>query len=132
MHGALFAVVHPDNTPHGANLTFAVPVLVFVITSAALFLRFRAAHPVPGHVPLGLSRWVAGKGGSAAFGQTPVDAAVGSPEEPDATATPDAPAGAAGGPGTVQSGAAGPGADDAAGTGLEQGKPASAGTEEGE
>jgi hypothetical protein len=133
VHGALFAVVHPDNTPHGANLTFAVPVLVFVITSAALFLRFRAAHTAPGHVPIASSRWVtAGKGGMAAFGQDPVDAAVESPEEPEATAIADAPAGASSGPGTVQSGATGPGTDDPAGTASEQGKRPSEGTEDGE
>ena len=121
MHGALLAVVHPDNTPHGANLTFAVPVLVFVITSGVLYLRFRAAHTVPGHVPLGSSRWV-----------TAGDAAVGAPQEPVATATPDAPAGATAAAGTVQSDATGPGANDTAGTGSEQGKPASEGTEDGE
>ena len=133
MHGALFAVVHPDNTPHGANLTFAVPILVFVITSAALFLRFRAAHTAPGHVPIASSRWAtAGKGGTAAFGQNPVDAAVDSPDGPGATGIADAPAGASSGPGTVQSGATGPGVGDSAGTASAQGKPASEGTEDGE
>lgn len=133
MHGALLAVVHPDNTPHGANLTFAVPVLVFVITAAALFLRFRAAHDVPGHAPFRSSRWVtAGEGGQAAFGQDAVHAAVDSPQPAQATQTPDAPSGATAGPGTVQSGASGPGADDASGTRTEQGKPESEGTEDGE
>ncbi len=137
MHGALLAVVHPDNTPHGANLTFAVPVLVFVITSAALFLRFRASHTVPGHVALGSSRWVtAGKGHRPEFGQDAVDAAVEPVAEPEATATSDAPDAAAAGPGTVQSGTTGPVVGDGAAadeaTGTEQRKPASEGTEDSE
>ncbi len=83
MHGALLAVVHPDNTPHGANLTFAIPILVFVIIAAALFLRFRAPHSVPGRVPFKSSRWVtAGHAGRAAFGEDAVDAAVGTHAEP--------------------------------------------------
>ena len=42
MHGALLAAVHPDNTPHGYNLTFAFPMLLFIIVAGALYLRFRA------------------------------------------------------------------------------------------
>ncbi len=138
MHGALLAVVHPDNTPHGANLTFAVPVLVFVITAAALFIRFRAAHSVPGHVALGSSRWVtSGTGSGAAFGHDAVDAAVEPHPDPEATVTSGAPDAAAAGPGTVQSGTTGPvvgdgAAADEAATGTEQPNPASEGTEESE
>lgn len=58
MHGALLAAVHPDNTPHGYNLTFAFPMLMFIIVAGALYLRFRATHQVPGHVSLMSSRWV--------------------------------------------------------------------------
>ena len=57
MHGALLAAVHPDNTPHGYNLTFAFPMLMFIIVAGALYLRFRSAHQVPGHVALESSRW---------------------------------------------------------------------------
>ena len=60
MHGALLAAVRPDNTPHGYNLTFAFPMLMFIIVAGVLYLRFRAAHHVPGHVSLSASRWAGG------------------------------------------------------------------------
>jgi hypothetical protein len=44
------AAVTPDNTPHGYNLTFAFPMLLFIVVAGALYLRFRAPHRVPGHV----------------------------------------------------------------------------------
>ena len=128
MHGALLAVVRPDNTPHGANLTFAIPVLFFVVVSAALFVRFRAPHSVPGHVAFKSSRWVsAGRAGKAAFGADAVDAAVGTHAEPAADAQ-------AAAPGTVQSGTATPATGTPGGEAAapEQAKPESEGTEEGE
>lgn len=58
MHGALLAAaIHPDNTPHGYNLTFAFPLLLFIIVAGVLYLRFRGPHRVPGHVSLAASRW---------------------------------------------------------------------------
>ena len=66
MHGALLAAVRPDNTPHGYNLTFAFPMLMFIIVAGALYLRFRAAHHVPGHVSLSASRWAGGGTAGAA------------------------------------------------------------------
>lgn len=58
MHSVLLAaVIHPDNTPGGYQLTYLFPVLVFVISAGALYLRFRSPHKVPGHVPLSSSRW---------------------------------------------------------------------------
>jgi hypothetical protein len=128
VHGVLLAVVHPDNTPHGANLTFAVPILVFVIVAAALFLRFRAPHTVPGHVALKSSRWAtAGEKGKAAFGQDAVHAAI---DTPEAAGTP--PQGGAAG--TVQSGTATPGSQAQGGepTASEQAKPQDDSTEDGE
>ena len=50
MQAALLAVVRPGDTPHGYNLTFAFPMLMFIIIAGALYLRFRGAHNVPGHV----------------------------------------------------------------------------------
>ena len=52
MQAALLAVVRPGNTPHGYNLTFAFPMLMFIIVAGALFLRFRGAHNVPGHAAI--------------------------------------------------------------------------------
>ena len=49
--------ISPDNTPHGYNLTFAFPMLMFIIIAAVLYLRFRSSHRVPGHVALASSRW---------------------------------------------------------------------------
>ena len=66
MHGALLAAVHPDNTPHGYNLTFAFPMLMFIIVAGALYLRFRASHRVPGHIALSSSRWAGGGAAEAA------------------------------------------------------------------
>lgn len=57
MQGTLLAAIHPDNTPHGYNWTFAFPMLMFIIVAGALYLRFRSPHRVPGHVALGSSRW---------------------------------------------------------------------------
>ncbi len=65
MHEALLAVVHPGNTPAGYNLTFAFPMLMFIIVAGALYLRFRGAHNVPGHVAMTSSRWAgAGEAGT--------------------------------------------------------------------
>lgn len=66
MHGALLAAVTPDNTPHGYNLTFAYPMLLFIVVAGALYLRFRAPHRVPGHVALAASRWAKGAAGAKA------------------------------------------------------------------
>ena len=45
MQGTLLAAaISPDNTPHGYNLTFAFPELLFIIVAAALYLRFRSRH----------------------------------------------------------------------------------------
>ena len=58
MHGTLLATaISPDNTPHGYNLTFAFPMLMFIIIAGGLFLRFRSTHRVPGHIGLASSRW---------------------------------------------------------------------------
>ncbi len=57
MHAALLAAVTPDNTPHGYNLTFAFPMLLFIIVAGVLYVRFRSPHRVPGHVALTSSRW---------------------------------------------------------------------------
>jgi len=56
----LAAAIHPDNTPHGYNLTFAFFMLMFIIQAAVLYLRFRSPHRVPGHVALSASRWAGG------------------------------------------------------------------------
>ena len=57
MQAALLAVVRPGDTPHGYNLTFAFPMLMFIIIAGALYLLFRGAHHVPGHVAFSSSRW---------------------------------------------------------------------------
>jgi len=82
VHAALLAAVHPGNTPHGYNLTFAFPMLMFIIIAGALYLRFRGAHHVPGHVALRASRWVGGAGsgtGTVNSGDVAMHAAAESP-----------------------------------------------------
>jgi len=75
VHGALLAAVHPDNTPHGYNLTFAFPMLMFIIIAGALFLRFRGPHNVPGHATTAGTEATAMTGESA--GGATVEAAAG-------------------------------------------------------
>jgi hypothetical protein len=41
---AAVAAVTPDNTPHGYNLTFAVPIAVFAVVAVALYLLFSRPH----------------------------------------------------------------------------------------
>jgi hypothetical protein len=41
---AAVAAVTPDNTPHGYNLTFAVPIVVFAVVAVALYLLFSRPH----------------------------------------------------------------------------------------
>jgi hypothetical protein len=118
VHGALLTVVHPDNTPHGYNLTFAFPMLMFIIIAGALFLRFRGAHKVPGHAAISSSRWAGGAGaGTVNFGAAPVDASVG----PETRATPGDAATA-----TADAG------EPAATVDTEQARPADRSTEDGE
>ena len=91
MHGALLAAVHPDNTPHGYNLTFAFPMLMFIIVAGALYLRFRASHRVPGHIALSSSRWAgggaAGAAGTVGAGSTQSPAAAVAAESADPAGT---------------------------------------------
>ena len=87
MNAALLAVVRPGNTPHGYNLTFAFPMLMFIIIAGALFLRFRGAHNVPGHAemrPASVAEATAMSGESA--GGATVEAAAGAAGEPEARA----------------------------------------------
>jgi hypothetical protein len=41
---AVVAAVTPDNTPHGYNLTFAVPLALFAVVAVALYLLFSRPH----------------------------------------------------------------------------------------
>ncbi len=109
MHGALLAAaIHPDNTPHGYNWTFAFPMLMFIIVAGALYLRFRGAHRVPGHVSLAASRWAGGRpvtpeaatiaeaSGLVSSADEPTASveqtvSVAKPADPDATVTADRP-----------------------------------------
>jgi hypothetical protein len=76
VHGTLLATaISPDNTPHGYNLTFAFPMLMFIIIAGALFLRFRSTHRVPGHVELTSSRWASAPPGAAIVPHSPEVAA---------------------------------------------------------
>lgn len=68
MQGTVLAAISPSNTPHGYNLTFAFPMLMFIIVAGALYLRFRSPHRVPGHVGIESSRW-AGEAPAQASGQ---------------------------------------------------------------
>jgi hypothetical protein len=83
VHRALLAVISPDNTPHGYNLTFAFPMALFVIVALALFLIFRSTHRVPGHVAMSSSRWARKAPAEAA---TAAPAAVASEEAHDEAA----------------------------------------------
>jgi len=40
----ILAVVSPDNTPHGYNLTFAIPMVLFAVIAVVLYLLFSRPH----------------------------------------------------------------------------------------
>ena len=82
----LLAAVQPDNTPHGYNLTFAFPELMFIVIAGALYLRFRRPHRVPGHVDLASAARQAN--GSAGAGTVTAASAV--TTTPPAAATTEA------------------------------------------
>jgi hypothetical protein len=42
--GLILAAVTPDNTPHGYNLSFAFPMLLFIIIGGVLYLLFSRPH----------------------------------------------------------------------------------------
>jgi hypothetical protein len=103
----LAAAIHPDNTPHGYNLTFAYPMLLFIIVAGVLYLRFRSSHRVPGHVALSSSRWASGQPASAA----PAGAAAAQAVSSEHT-VPAAPSGEAGHTVSADESAAGPAATE--------------------
>jgi hypothetical protein len=70
VQGSLIAALS-DNTPHGYNLTFAFPMLMFIIVAGALYLRFRSPHRVPGHVSLAASRWARAQHAAGGPAQAP-------------------------------------------------------------
>lgn len=54
MHALILAVINPDNTPHGYNLTYAFPMLLFIVVALVLWALFgRPHHRVPAR-PLSL------------------------------------------------------------------------------
>ena len=93
MHAALLAAVRPGNTPHGYNLTFAFPMLMFIIIAGALYLRFRGTHNVPGHVAFTSSRWARAGGGPGTVGSGDTTA-----RSATASAAPQAPSDGSGAP----------------------------------
>jgi hypothetical protein len=44
VRGLILAVITPDNTPHGYNLTFAFPMVLFIIIALILYLLFSRPH----------------------------------------------------------------------------------------
>jgi|SRR5580704_4022520 hypothetical protein len=90
MHGVLLAAaISPDNTPHGYNLTFAFPMLMFIVIAGALYLILRRPHRVPGQVALASTRWAASAGQPAA---TPESTTSGSTLLEESTALDESPA----------------------------------------
>jgi hypothetical protein len=83
---ALLAAVRPGNTPHGYNLTFAFPMLMFIIIAGALYLRFRGPHNVPGHVAMTSSNWASAGTGTVNVGESDAHASA-APEEAAEPAT---------------------------------------------
>jgi hypothetical protein len=77
----LAAAISPDNTPHGYNLTFAFPMLMFIIIAALLYLRFRSPHRVPGQMALASTRHpVAGPGPDGTTGGSTLQEGSAAPE----------------------------------------------------
>jgi hypothetical protein len=55
VHGLILASSTSDNSPHGYNLTFAFPMILFIVIAGALYLVYSRPHRVPGHGPLRIS-----------------------------------------------------------------------------
>lgn len=66
MHGLTLATVTSDNSPHGYNLTFAFPMILFIVIGGLLYLLYSRPHKVPGHGPLRVSGAGGGPGADAA------------------------------------------------------------------
>lgn len=49
MHAMTFATVTSDNAAHGYNLTFAFPMILFIVIAGGLYLLYSRPHRVPGH-----------------------------------------------------------------------------------
>jgi hypothetical protein len=98
--GLILSAVTPDNTPHGYNLTFAFPMLLFIVVGAILYLLFSRPHArIPGHRALRPARAVAPDPGAAraaaVAGGLPTAAGGGAAEshlEPAGPAAPGDPA----------------------------------------
>jgi hypothetical protein len=93
----LAATISPDNTPHGYNLTFAFPMLMFIIIATALYLRFRSPHRVPGSVAFTSARTGVGAATAEAGddGTTPGSTLLEDPAQPGGMLEGAAPEGAA-------------------------------------
>jgi hypothetical protein len=48
VHGMTLASTS-DNAAHGYNLTFAFPMILFIVIATALYLLYSRPHKVPGH-----------------------------------------------------------------------------------
>jgi len=42
--GLILAAINPDNTPHGYNLTYAFPLVLFAVVTLILYLLFSRPH----------------------------------------------------------------------------------------
>ena len=87
----LAAVVGSDWTLAASIMTFAIPVALFIVVTAALYFLYTRPHAVPGHRDLGPATGAAGAGRHAVG--VPRPAVRG----PAAARGPAAPAGAAAG-----------------------------------
>jgi len=70
VHGLILAGSTSDNSPHGYNLTFAFPMLLFIVIAGALYLVYSRPHRVPGHGPLRISSAARAGTSTAADGGT--------------------------------------------------------------
>jgi hypothetical protein len=66
VHGLTLATVTSDNSPHGSNLTYAFPMILFIVIGGLLYLLYTRPHKVPGHARLRLSGDVGHAGGDTA------------------------------------------------------------------
>jgi hypothetical protein len=44
VRGLILAVITPDNTPHGYNLTYGFPMVLFIVIALILYLMFSRPH----------------------------------------------------------------------------------------
>jgi hypothetical protein len=77
VHALTLATSTSDNAAHGYNLTFAFPMILFIVIAGLLYLLYTRPHKVPGELAL-RATWAARAEGGAAKSEQAASADDGS------------------------------------------------------